>query len=109
MSTTKKSKKVEEMLYSKFRGNRATNYGAQMEEQTRQEYETYQQRNGHPDLETQRCGLFISLVTPWLAASPDGLVHDPDDYSQTLGILEIKNPYSVRELTKKLVPPLHSV
>ena len=84
--TTKKAKQIEELL------NKA---GAQMEEQTREQYETYHQQNGHPGLQVQRCGLFISLDTPWLAASPDGLVHDPSDHSQPLGILEIKYPYSV--------------
>ena len=93
--TTKKAKKIQELLYNKFRGNKATYYGAQMEEQTREQYETYQQQNGYPGLQVQKCGLFISLDTPWLAASPDGLVHDPSDHSQPLGILEIKNPYSV--------------
>ena len=35
--TTKRSKKVEEMLYSKFRGNQATMYGTNMEETTRRQ------------------------------------------------------------------------
>ena len=39
--TTKKSKKVELLLYSNFRGNAATHYGSDKEESTRQQYETY--------------------------------------------------------------------
>ncbi len=42
--------------------------------------------------------LFVSTENPWLAGTPDGLVHDPDS-TQPLGLLEIKNPYSVREMT----------
>ena len=96
--TTKKSKKVELLLYSNFRGNAATHYGSDKEESTRQQYETYMKQNGHPTFKIEKCGLFVSLENPWLAASPDGLVHDPDT-AQPLGLIEIKNPYSVRQLS----------
>ena len=95
-STTKRSKKVEELLYRKFRGNEATCYGSTKEETTIQQYITYQHANGHSGLKVTKCGLFVSVDNPWLAASPDGLVNDPD-YGQ--GLLEIKNPYSAREKT----------
>ncbi len=92
--------KVQSLLYSNFKGNKATHYGTAKEQETRQEYITYQQRNGHPDLSVETCGLFISLTTPWLAASPDGTVYDPKDASQVLGLVEIKNPpYSMRDKT----------
>ena len=77
-STTKRSKKVEELLYSKFRGNEATCYGSTKEETTIQQYITYQHANGHSGLKVTKCGLFVSVDNPWLAASPDGLVNDPD-------------------------------
>ena len=96
--TTKRSKKVEEFLYSKFRGNEATRYGTNMEEIARQQYITYQQPRGHPGLRTQQTGLVISLENPWLAASPDDRVQDPDAL-QPLGIAEYKNPFSARDLT----------
>lgn len=99
-STTKKSKKVANLLYSRFRGNAATRYGNQMEDTARQLYETYQRQNGHPGLKVDECGLFISLDNPWLAGTPDGVVHDPsDDTSQPLGLVEIKNPYAARSQT----------
>ncbi len=95
-ATTSKSKKVENLLYSKFKGNAATRYGSCMEDTTVKEYETYQHQHGHPNLKVNGCGLFISLNDPWLAATPDGIVDDPsDDVTQTLGLLEIKNPYSL--------------
>lgn len=60
---------------------------------------TYMNQNGHSNLTVQECGLFVSLSNSWLAGTPDGLVHDPDnDSAQPLGLVEIKNPYSVREL-----------
>jgi len=96
--TTKRSKKVEALLYSNFRGNIATRYGLEKEESTRQQYKTYMTQNGHPNLKIEECGLFVSLENPWLAASPDGLVHDPDT-AHPLGLVEIKNPYSVRQLS----------
>ena len=43
-----------------------------------------------------KCGLFVSVTNPWLAASPNGTVTNPDDASQDLGLVEIKNPYSMR-------------
>ena len=93
-NSTKRSKKVQELLYSKFRGNEATRYGSTMEEGTIQHYVTYQQRNGHPGLKVKKCGLFVSIDNMWLAASPDGLVHDPQ-YGE--GLLEMKNPHSARD------------
>ncbi len=45
--------------------------------------------NGHAHLHVDKCGLFVSMETPWLAASPDGLVHDPA-VSHPLGLVEIK-------------------
>ena len=95
--TTKRSKKVQDLLYSTFRGNEATRYGLEMEAQTLQQYIAYQQRNGHPDLAVEKCGLFISEHNNWLAATPDGTVHDPCDLSSPQGLVEIKNPFSARE------------
>ena len=96
--TTKRSKKVKEMLYSTFRGNQATRYGQVMEDQTRQQYEEYQHENGHPGLTTQPTGLVISVDNPWLAASPDNIVEDPSE-KPTAGLAEYKKPFSARDLT----------
>ena len=97
--TTKRTKRVQELLYSTFQGNRATAYGTEMEEVSRQEYTLYQRQKGHPNLTVHTCGLCISVNTPWLAASPDGMVDDPSNPPQPFGLLEIKNPYSMRQLT----------
>ena len=108
-TTTKRSKKVEQLLYSTFKGNKATHYGSEKEETTRQQYHTYMQQNGHPNLNVEACGLFVSLENPWLAGTPDGLVHDPDT-SQPLGLVEIKNPYSAQHLTlTEAIKSLHFV
>lgn len=44
-----------------------------------------------------KSGLWIDLTRGWLACSPDGLVLDQD--KNLVGILEIKCPYSAREMT----------
>ena len=38
-----------------------------------------------------------SQRTIWLAATPDGLVHDPSDSQHPTGLLEIKNPYAAKD------------
>ena len=49
-------------------------------------------------MSTSLYGLIISPDNPWLAAGPDGLVYDPTETSP-YGIVEYKNPYSVRNKT----------
>lgn len=97
--TTKRSSKVQEMLYSTFKGNRATQYGITMEGKTSQQYATYQKQNGHVNLQTHKSGLVISVTNPWLAASPDEKVHDPSTAASPWGIAEYKNPYTAIDLT----------
>lgn len=98
LKSTKRSKKVHELLYTRFKGSKATRYGISMEETTRQQYVTYLQKKGSAGFTTQDAGLVISVDTPWIAASPDGRVMDPTA-AQSQGIVEYKNPYSVRDLT----------
>ena len=76
-ATTSKAKKVENLLYSKFRGNKATMYGNVMEPVAQDEYVQYQNLHGHPNLKAERIGLVISVETPYIAASPDARVNDP--------------------------------
>ena len=95
--TTKKANKVHSLLYSKFRGNKATRYGSTNEDITRKQYIAYQRRNYHPELNVDDCGLFVSQDNNWLAATPDGLVTDPSN-EDNFGLLEIKNPYSMRDM-----------
>ena len=98
-ATTKRAKRVESLLYSKFRGNTATHYGQAMEDRAKLRYQTYQRQHGHPGLIVESCGLHVSVDKPWLAASPDGLVTDSSDPTHPLGLVEIKNPFVARNLT----------
>ena len=88
--TTKCSAKVQQLLYNKFRGNTATRYGQNNEDEARKVYVHYMKEKGHTEIHVDCCGLFISPENPWLAASPDGLVTDPADESSHLGLVEIK-------------------
>lgn len=95
--TTKRGKKVETLLYSTFKGSRATRYGTEMEKEARKDYIAYQIRRGH-NVRTVKTGLVISIENPWLAASPDDRVFDQESSPQ-LGLVEYKNPYAARNMT----------
>ena len=79
--------------------NMATQYGMEMEDTARVEYAIHQQQHGHVDLAIESCGLIVALDNPWLAASPDGIVQDSSNAAHPVGLVEIKNPHSVRQLT----------
>ena len=96
--TTKRSNKVKGLLYSSFRGNVTTLYGITTEEKARQDYITYQRRTDNLDWNVDKGGLFVSLLDPWLAASPDGIIYDSRN-PERIGIVEIKCPYKMREKT----------
>ena len=88
---------IRNLLYSKFRGNRATECGLLQEDVSRSKYLEVK-KIGSPDFLVTKSGLVISHKHPWLAASPDGFVYDPDsDPSQ--GLVEFKNPYAARDKT----------
>ena len=58
----------------------------------------YQHSHGHPDLMVSPCGFHISATHPFLGASPDGAVYDPQQNDQSFGFLEVKCPYTCRDL-----------
>ncbi len=92
---TKRSNKVREMLYSTFRGTQATRYGSLMEATVKNQYIYYKERGGC-NVTVSGSGLIVSSNNNWLAASPDGIVHDPSNSDQPSGILEIKCPFAAR-------------
>ena len=59
--STKRSNKVEELLYSTFRGFKATMYGILREDAAKEKYVAEQQAN-HPGLNTKPSGLVVSLL-----------------------------------------------
>ncbi|KAJ8884388.1 hypothetical protein PR048_016245 [Dryococelus australis] len=84
--STKRGKSVVNILYSRFSGTAATRCGLENE---RNAVEDFLFKSGK---KVARCGLFVDLEYPWLAASPDGLVGGDS-------ILEVKWPVVASRLT----------
>ena len=97
-STTPVARLVNQLLYSTFRGNSATRWGLQQEEHSVSIYTTWLHNRGSPTPTVDtKCGLVVCTAHPWLAATPDGWVSDPAA-SPSQGLIELKNPYSYRDL-----------
>jgi len=79
---------IRKLLYTKFGGNTTTKWNI-LEEST---------NTWRKNITTCQSGLVISLANPLLAANPDSLVYDLTKNLPN-GIVEFKNPYSVRNST----------
>ena len=77
----------------------ATLYGIQQEENAVKEYISHQHSNDHTDLIVTASGVIVNKSHCFLGASPDGAVYDPHNSEEPYGFLEVKCPYSVRNLT----------
>ncbi|KAG0416489.1 hypothetical protein HPB47_006388, partial [Ixodes persulcatus] len=69
-------------------------YGIMNEPLAAKRYEEVLRSMGH-DVTITSCGLLVNPAFPWLGASPDRIVYDPEEASY--GVVEIKCPYSLRE------------
>ena len=97
-TTTKVGPLVNQLLYSNFKGNRATSWGLLQEEDTEKQYQNFMRTNSTQFSVIGDCGLVVSMQHPWLAATPDGFVYDPNENPQN-GLVEYKNPHSCRNIT----------
>ena len=77
----------------------ATEWGKTHESIAITEYVKYQHSHGHPSLTVTPVGFHISLSHPYLGASPDGAVYDPSTASEPFGFVEVKCPYTARNMT----------
>ena len=77
----------------------ATQYGIENEQVAIKEYIIHQHKNGHPELAVVPSGILINSAYPFLGTSPDGAVHDPSNLQQPFGFLEVKCPYSARNIS----------
>ena len=95
--TTQVRSSVHTMLYSKFSGNEATRWGLSQEKTTAEQYIQWKAQHGSPGISVNtECGLVIATNHPWLAATPDGLVNDPQ-VLPSQGLVEFKNPHSCKD------------
>ena len=107
-STTKVGQLVQQLLYSTFKGNKATSWGLLQEEDTEKQYQHFMKQQCKDFLVSGDCGLAVSTQHPWLAATPDGFVNDPNAIPQN-GLVEYKNPHACRNslieegITKKQI------
>ena len=76
----------------------AIQYGIDNEPVALGEYVSYQQSHGHPSLSVAPSGFFVSHIHPFLGATPDGAVYDPSDIANPFGFLEIKCPFTARNV-----------
>ncbi|KAM7313309.1 uncharacterized protein ISCGN_003184 [Ixodes scapularis] len=73
---------------------RAVQYGIRNESMAKDRYVAVMKNYGH-NVSIQPNGLFVDPSCPWLGATPDGLVYDPEELSY--GILEVKCPHSLKD------------
>ena len=63
-----------------------------------QAYQSKQRENGYPELVVCKAGFIINPLYPFLGGSHDGAVYDPSTLDEPIWILEIKSPYSQRNV-----------
>ena len=77
---------------------KAIRFGKENEDVAAQLYMKYQNSHGSPGTKVLNCGLFINPQFPWLGASPDRLVYDPNA-TPSIGGLEGKCIESAQGMT----------
>lgn len=98
-STTAPDSLVLQIIQQKRFSTAAVQHGIDNEQSAVNAYLTKQQGNGHLGVVYAPSGFVINPKWPFLGASPDGVVYDPTDQTQPYGFLEIKCPYTYRNIT----------
>ena len=77
----------------------ATRHGIENEKHAISAYLSHQLTNGHPDIAVGESGVIINPSYCFLGATPDGVVYDPIQTDKPYGFIEVKCPYSSRNLS----------
>lgn len=96
--STPPDKLVIRLLQQKTFSTPATQYGIANEHIAIAEYVGYQHSHGHTDLAVSPSGFNVCSTHPYLGASPDGSVYDPSNIEQPFGFLELKCPFTARDI-----------
>ena len=76
--STKVGSTIHSMLYFKFTGNQATRWCLSQEKASAEQYVQWKQQQGSAGISVNiECALVVPTAYPWIAANPDGFVHDP--------------------------------
>ena len=87
-----------QLLYSTFQGSSATRWDLQQKQHSVSVCVSWlHDRGSLSPTVTINCGLIVCTDHPWLAATPDGWVSEPEALPSD-GLVEFKNPYSYKEL-----------
>ena len=92
---------VRDMLHSTFKGNSCTLNGLKLEEKSLKGYKALMEnQNPGQTFTLSKAGLFISPTSPWLGASPDGLVNVTNENEEIeKGIVEVKQVLYKKNVT----------
>lgn len=76
----------------------ATEWGKENKPIALEKYKAYQKSLGHFDVTVCRAGFVVCETHPFLGASPDAYVHDPDRQT-SYGLAEVKCSYKYRDVS----------
>ena len=97
LPTTPPQSLVLQILHPKQFSSAATEWGIHHEGIALKKYCELQHQSGHYGLYYSKSGFVINENYPFLGASPDAVVHDPNS-KHSFGLAEVKCPYSYRHV-----------
>ncbi len=96
--STPPDKLVLQLIQRKSFSTLATRYGIEMEPVAIEAYVQHQHNHGLPDLVVTASGFHVSSSHTFLGATPDGSVYDPHYTAEPFGFLEVKCPFSAKDV-----------
>ena len=87
----------------------ATSWGITYEPLAITKYTEYQHDHGHDSLVVTASGFVINKTHPFLGASTDSSVYDPSNQNHPFRLMEVKCPFSHRNVTPEESLPRQTV
>ena len=79
--------------------SKACKWGLGKEKEAVKKYLKHKEREGQPIRVCSACGFVVNSIFPWLGASPDFVIDESNQQVSSLGLGEIKCPFSKRDNT----------